>query len=79
VGDIIMKHKISSDDVEKVIEYLIEKYKAGISFHKSVYIERDLGVPSKRIAKILERIRDEKKVLVEKYGKRVWLVKEVPK
>lgn len=67
-----MKHKISSDDVEKVIEYLIEKYKAGTSFHKSIYIERDLGIPSKRIAKILERVRESPRIVLTKYGKRTY-------
>lgn len=73
-----MKHKISSDDVEKMIEYLITKYNQGINFHKSIYIERDTGIPSRRIAKILERIRSEKQLLVAKYGKKTWRI-EVPK
>ena len=74
-----MRHKISSDDVEKMIEYLLDKYQKGISFHKSVYIEQDLGIPSNRVAKILERIRESKRVLLLKYGKRTWYLKEVPK
>lgn len=74
-----MKHKISSDDVEKMIEYLITKYQAGVSFHKSIYIERDTGIPSKRVAKILERIRDEKRLLISRWGKRTWELKEVQK
>ena len=72
-----MRHKISSDDVEKMIEYLLDKYQKGISFHKSVYIEQDLGIPSNRVAKILERIRDGKQLIVSKYGKRTWAVKKV--
>jgi hypothetical protein len=70
-----VKHKISSDDVEKMIEYLLDKYQKGISFHKSVYIERDLGIPSKRIAKILERVKSSPKIVLAKYGKRTYEVK----
>ena len=72
-----MKHKISSDDVERVIDYLIEQYKKGISFHKSAYMEEALGIPSKRIAKILERVRESKRVVIEKYGKRTYQIKTI--
>jgi hypothetical protein len=71
--------RIDSDEVERVIEYLISCYSRGTRFHKSAYIRDAVGISSNRVAKILETIRDNPKykIVLAKYGRRTWLIKKI--
>ena len=73
-----MTPKISTDDVERVVDYLVTRYNNGLHFHKTHYMEDTLSMPSKKIAKIMEKIKAKKDVAISKYSKHTWKV-EIPK
>ena len=74
-----MTKKITTDDVERIIDYLVDNYNKGLRFHKTHYMEQELGMPSNKIAKILEQIQKGKQILINKYARRVWEIKKVEK
>ena len=74
-----MTGKITTDDVERIIDYLVDNYNKGLRFHKTHYMEQELGMPSNKIAKILEQIQKGKQILINKYARRVWEIKKVEK
>ena len=69
-----MKAKITTDEVEQVISYLEDAYNKGLSFHKSAYVSEVVHMPSKKVAKIFEQLRESKRIVIEKYGRRTWRV-----
>jgi hypothetical protein len=73
-----MTPKISTDDMERVLDYLVTSYNNGLHFHKTHYMEDKLSMPSKKIAKIMEKLQDSKKVIISKYSRKTWKA-EVPK
>jgi hypothetical protein len=74
-----MTPKISTDDMERVLDYLITSYNNGLHFHKTHYMEDKLAMPSKKIAKVLEKIKSKKEIILEKYSRKAWYVKGVGK
>lgn len=74
-----MTPKISTDDMEVVIDYLVTSYNNGLHFHKTHYMEDKLSMPSKKIAKIMEKLQSGKQLLIQKYSRKTWVVKEIQK
>jgi hypothetical protein len=72
-----MTGKITTDDAERVIDYLVNSYNNGLKFHKTHYMEEELGMPSNKIAKILEQIQKGKQVILGRYARRTWKVEEI--
>jgi hypothetical protein len=74
-----MTGKISTDDMERVIDYLVNSYNNGFRFHKTHYMEEELGMPSNKIAKIMEQIKESKKVILSMYARRTWRIDDIQK
>ena len=74
-----MTRKISTDDVEMVIDYLVKHYNDGFRFHKTHYMEDELGMPSNKIAKIMEQIKESKRVALSMYARRTWRIDDIQK
>ena len=72
-----MKGKITTDDMELVIDYLVKSYNEGLRFHKTHYMEDELGMPSNKIAKIMEQIQKSKRLALSMYARRTWRIDDV--
>ena len=67
---------ISTDDVEKVLDYLITRFNEGNVYNKNKYISHDLDIPVHRVVRIVEQ-EIPKHVVMEKYSGHTFKVKGV--
>jgi hypothetical protein len=67
---------ISTDEVEKIFDYLVERFNDGKVYNKNKYISHDLDIPTHRVVWIVEK-EIPKHIEMEKYSNHTFKVKGV--
>jgi hypothetical protein len=60
---------IEKTDIIMVASYLRERYHLGNRYHKAKDIGNSLGIPTKKIPCILQQIKEQNTILIEKWSK----------